>query len=143
MSSAAEKSNSSKVFRVAVLSVIKHSYVARGVETHPRFELVVVTDDPSVPDWVHERNQKFADEKKIPYIRDVERAIQEFHVDVAAVSTEAERHCDLSIRAANLGVHVVQDKPMSTKMSECDRLVAAIERNRVKFLLGTATCCRR
>lgn len=135
MSSLADQSKSAKLFRCAVLSVIKHSYVARGVESHPRFELVVVADDPAVPDWVHERNQKFADEKKIPYVRDVERALQEFHVDVAVVSTEAERHCDLSIRAANLGVHVVQDKPMSTTMSECDRLVEAVERNRVKFLL--------
>jgi predicted dehydrogenase len=125
----------SKIFRVAVLSVVKHDYVARGVASHPRFELVVVADDPSVPEWVHERNQKFADEKGIPYIRDVERAIREHHVDVVAVSTEAERHCDLSIRASNLGVHVVQDKPMSTRLSECDRLVEAVEKNRVKFLM--------
>jgi predicted dehydrogenase len=124
-----------KVFRVAALSVVKHDYVARGVASHPRFELVVVADDPSVPDWVHERNQKFAEEMKIPYVRDVERALCDYHVDVAAVSTEAERHCDLSVRAANLGVHIVQDKPMSTKLSECDRLVEAVERNGVKFLM--------
>jgi predicted dehydrogenase len=135
MPSAPENKSRSDPFRVAVLGVIKHDYVARGVASHPRFELVVVADDASVPDWVHERNQKFADEKKIPYMRDVERALTEFKVDVAAVSTEAERHCDLSVRAANLGVHVVQDKPMSTRLSECDRLVEAVERNRVKFLL--------
>ena len=43
-----------RTFRVAALSVIKHDYVARGVASHPRFELVAVADDPSVPDWVHE-----------------------------------------------------------------------------------------
>ena len=48
--------------RVLVLSVVKHDYVARGVASHPRFELVVVTDDADQPDWVHERNQAFADE---------------------------------------------------------------------------------
>lgn len=122
-------------FRCAVLSVIKHDYVARGVSSHPRFELAVVADDPSVPDWVHARNQQFADEKQIPYVRDVERALREYQVDVAIVSTEAERHCDLSVRAANLGVHVIQDKPMSTRLSECDRLCEAVERNRVKFLM--------
>ncbi len=26
---------------------------------------------------------------------------------------EAERHCDLAIRAANAGLHVIADKPMS------------------------------
>src|SRR5690606_12974356 len=48
-------------FRCAVLSVAKHDYVARGVASHPRFELTVVADDPQVPDWIHERNQLFAD----------------------------------------------------------------------------------
>lgn len=123
------------IFRVAVLSVVKHDYVARGVESHPRFKLVVVADDPGVPDWVHERNQEFADQRGIPYIRDVERALREYRANVAVVSTEAERHCDLSIRAANLGLHVIQDKPMSVRLSECDRLVEAVERNKVKFLL--------
>ena len=125
----------SKVLRVAVLSVVKHAYVARGVASHPRFELVVVADDPSVPDWVHERNQLFAQEKGIPYVRNVEQALEEFAVDVAVVSSEAERHCDLSIRAANMGVHIVQDKPMSNRLSECDRLVEAVESNGVRFLL--------
>jgi len=122
-------------FRCAVLSVVKHDYVARGVATHPRFELVVVADDPNVPDWTHERNRQFADAHGIPYVRDVERALREFNVDVAIVSSEAERHCDLSVRAANAGKHIVQDKPMSDRRSEAERLVEAVERNGIQFLM--------
>lgn len=124
-----------KPFRCAALSAVKHDYVARGVATHPRFEMVVVADDPQIPDWAHERNQQLADSFKIPYVRDVERALREFNVDVAIVSPEAERHCDLSIRAAVLGVHVIQDKPLTTRSSEADRLVEAIEKSGVKFLM--------
>ncbi len=130
-----EQPRGSRTFRVAVLSVVKHDYLARGLASHPRFELVVVAEDPSVPAWVHERNQRFADEHRIPYLRDVDRALADYRVDVAVVSSEAERHCDLSVRAANRGVHVVQDKPMSTRLAECDRLVEAVERNQVKYLL--------
>src|SRR5262245_45848017 len=122
-------------FRCAVLSVVKHAYVPRGVASHPRFELAVVADDPDRPDWVHERNQKFADEFGIPYVRDVEKAIAGHGVQVAVVSPEAERHCDLSVRAANAGLHVVQDKPMSNRLAECDRVVEAVERNGVRFLM--------
>jgi predicted dehydrogenase len=118
-----------------VLSVAKHDYVARGVASHPRFELTVVADDPDVPDWLHERNQLFADQQGIPYVRDIERALCEHSVQVAIVSPESERHCDLSIRAANSGKHVIQDKPMSTTRAECDRLVAAIEEADVRFLM--------
>lgn len=122
-------------FRCAVLSVVKHDYVARGVASHPRFELAVVADDPQEPDWAHQRNQQFAAEHGIPYVRNVEQALAEHDVQVAVVSSAAERHCDLSIRAAEGGLHVVQDKPMSNRMSECDRLVSAVEQNRVKFLM--------
>ncbi len=124
-----------KPLRCAVLSVVKHAYVPRGVESHPRFRLAVVADDADRPGWVHERNQKFADEFHIPYVRDVKRAIAEHNVEVAVVSPEAERHCDLSVRAAKAGLHIVQDKPMSNRLAECDRVVEAVERNRVKFLM--------
>lgn len=120
---------------VAVLSVVKHCYVPRGLFSHPRFVPRVVADDADQPDWVHERNAKFAAEFDVPYVRDVERAVREYGAKVAVVSSEAERHCDLSIRAARAGLHVVQDKPMSTRLSECDRLVDAIQENDVRFLL--------
>ena len=38
------------------------------------------------------------------------------NVQVAVVSPQAERHCDLSIRAIELGKHVIQDKPMSSTL---------------------------
>lgn len=122
-------------FRCAVLSAVKHDYVARGVASHPRFELVVVADAPDVPQWAHERNQQFADAHGIPYIRDVKRALNEFNVQVAIVSPEAERHCDLSIRAAQAGKHVIQDKPLATTRPDADRLVEAVEQTGVRFLM--------
>src|SRR5207249_12182635 len=100
LSNRKERCNMSRTFRCAVLSAVKHDYVARGMVSHPRFELAVVADDPHVPDWAHERNQQFADARSIPYVRDVAKALRDFNVDVAIVSPEAERHCDLSIRAA-------------------------------------------
>ncbi len=128
-------SDTGRTFRCAVLSVVKHAYVPHGVAAHPRFELAVVADDADAPSWAHERNQQFANAYGIPYVRNVEQAIKEHDVQVAIVSSEAERHCDLSVLAANLGLHVVQDKPMSNRLSECDRVVHACEANRVKFLL--------
>jgi predicted dehydrogenase len=122
-------------FNFVVLSVVKHQYLALALAAHPRFTPVVVADDPDQPDFVHERNQEFADKFHIPYVRDVEKACGEYDVQVAAVSSQAERHCDLSVRAADAGLHVAQDKPMSTRLAECDRLVAAVARNGVKFLL--------
>src|SRR5262249_5807372 len=102
-------------YRCAVLSAVKHDYVARGMASHPRFQIVVVADDPSVPQWAHERNRQFADDFRVPYLRDVEAALRDLNVQVAIVSPEAERHCELSIRAARAGKHIVQDKPLATR----------------------------
>jgi len=122
-------------FRVAVLSVPKHSYLPLAAAAHPRFELVVVADDASQPDWVHERNARFAAEQNIPYVRDVARALTAFGADVAVVSSQVDRHCDLAVRAADAGLHVIIDKPMGVTLAECDRAVTAVERRGVRFLM--------
>lgn len=121
--------------RVAALSVVKHAYLPRAIAAHPRFKVVVVADDADQPGWAHERNSAFAAECGVPYVRGVERALADFRPQVAAVSSQAERHASLSVRAAQAGLHVVQDKPMCTRLSECDRIVESVERSRVKFLL--------
>jgi predicted dehydrogenase len=120
---------------VAILSVVKHDYIPRGMLAHTRFHAAVVADDPEQPEWAHERNEAFAEELKVPYVRSVESALSDYDAKVAVVSSAAERHCDLSVRAANAGLHVVQDKPMSTVLTECDRVVEAVERNGVKFMM--------
>lgn len=122
-------------FNFVALSVVKHAYVPLAMAAHPRFEPVVVADDAGMPEWVHERNEEFARRFGIPYVRDIEKAFEDFDVQVAVISSQAERHCDLSVRAADAGLHVVQDKPMSTLLSECDRVVEAVTRNRVKLLI--------
>ena len=38
-------------------------------------------DDADQQDWVHERNQLFADEFNVPYIKNVAKAIAEYDLD--------------------------------------------------------------
>ena len=51
------------------------------------------------------------------------------------ISSQAERHCELGIQAANAGLHVIVDKPMSPSLQDCDHLVDAVKRNKVKSLV--------
>ena len=124
---------SEPIYRALVLGVVKHDYLPNAVAAHPRFQLVAVADDPDRPDWTHERNQLFADQHGIPYHQDVEAALTD--CDLAVVSPEAERHCDLARRAARAGKHIVVDKPLSPTLAECDTLVAAVTENQVKCLV--------
>jgi predicted dehydrogenase len=122
-------------FRCAVLGAAKHEYVVHGLAAHPRFEVAVVADDPGVPAATDERNARLAAAYGVPYLRDVERALSAAGVRVAIVCPEVARHVDLSVRAARAGKHIVQDKPLTTRREEADRLVAAVEAAGVRFLM--------
>ena len=122
-------------YKVGVLSVVKHDYLPRAIAAHPRFNLSFVSDEISRPEWTHERNQKFADEFQIPYIKDISAAIKNNQIDAVAVSPEAERHCELAIIAAEAGLHIVVDKPLSTNTHQCDKLIEAVNKNGVSCLV--------
>ena len=124
-----------RIFRTVVLSVVKHAYLPDALAAHPRFELVAVADDPARPEWTHQRNQHYADAKRIPYIRNVQRALNDTDCEVVVISSEAERHCDLAIRAAQAGKHMVVDKPLASDITKIDALVAAVAEHHVKFLV--------
>jgi phthalate 4,5-cis-dihydrodiol dehydrogenase len=56
-------------------------------------------------------------------------------VDAVWVATPNEYHAEHAIVAAEAGKHILCEKPMALTLEECDRMIAAAERNRVKFLL--------
>lgn len=122
-------------YRVLALSAAKHDYVPLAFKDHPRFQVVGVSDEPSAADWVHESNERLAADLDVPYEPGVDTAIARHRPDVAVVSSEASRHALLSVRAAQAGLHVVQDKPMAPTVDDCDAIVNAVERAGVQFLL--------
>ena len=122
-------------YRVLALSAAKHDYVPLAFKDHPRFQVVGVSDEPSAADWVHACNRQLAGDLGVPYEPGIDAAIARHRPDVAVVSSEAARHSQLSVQAANAGLHVVQDKPMAPTVADCDAIVDAVERAGVRFLL--------
>ncbi|MEQ1779755.1 MAG: hypothetical protein ABMA14_00225 [Hyphomonadaceae bacterium] len=120
-------------FRCAVLSAVKHDYVARGVATHPRFQLVVVADDPDVPTWAHERNQHFAEAHGIPYVRDAERALREYDVQVAIVKRSGRNVLLLSGGNPNAASH---NETGGFSIRLPDTFEAAVSSHRVRVTIS-------
>ena len=96
-------STDAAVFKFAALSAVKHEYVPLGVAAHPRFEPVVVAEDADQGEWAHERNLQLAQDLGVPYIRDIEKAISDYGAQVAVISSQAERHCDLAVSLGGRG----------------------------------------
>ena len=122
-------------YRVLALSAAKHDYVPLAFKDHPRFQVTGVSDEPSAAGWVHECNEQLAADLGVPYEPGIDAAIARHRPHVAVVSSEAARHARLSVRAAQAGLHVVQDKPMAPTVADCDAIVEAVERAGVRFLL--------
>jgi glucose-fructose oxidoreductase len=57
-------------------------------------------------------------------------------VDAVYIALPNSMHADYTIRAANAGVHVLCEKPMAVTPEECERMIEACRRNRVKLMIA-------
>ncbi|HEV8020928.1 MAG TPA: Gfo/Idh/MocA family oxidoreductase, partial [Candidatus Lustribacter sp.] len=57
-------------------------------------------------------------------------------IDAIYILTPNGLHAEHAILAANHGLQVIADKPMALSMEDCDKMIAAAERNGVRLLVG-------
>jgi len=55
-------------------------------------------------------------------------------VDAAYIATPNTEHADWVIRAAEAGLHVICEKPLAASVSDCERMIDACERNKVRLM---------
>ena len=63
-----------------------------------------------------------------------ERCLEE--VDAVYIALPNSLHAEYAIRAAKAGVHVLCEKPMAVTARECERMIAACRRARVKLMIA-------
>ena len=71
---------------------------------------------------------------------DMERMIEKEKLDVVSICLPPTLHAEYSIRAMDMGCHVICEKPMASSLEECDRMIEASRRNNV---LLTIVCQMR
>lgn len=57
-------------------------------------------------------------------------------IDIVYVVLPNSMHADFSIRAAKAGKHVICEKPMAISVAECDAIINACDRAKVKLSVG-------
>jgi predicted dehydrogenase len=60
-------------------------------------------------------------------------------LDLILLCTENSRHADVVEAAAEKGIHVIMEKPMSANLEQADRIVRATERHKIKVVVNYPT----
>ena len=123
-----------KTYRVAVVGIgyigVEH---VKAISENPRTTLrVMVGTDAS---W--ERLETLKAEYVAEYISTDYRAVlQDEKVDVVYLCTPNRLHADQTVAALEAGKHVFCEKPMATKLEDCRRMVAAVDRTGCQLMVG-------
>ncbi|HTE84163.1 MAG TPA: Gfo/Idh/MocA family oxidoreductase, partial [Dehalococcoidia bacterium] len=80
--------------------------------------------------------QAFAKDYKIEGYTSVEKMCESPEIDAVYVVTPTPFHAEHAIAAAEHGKHVITTKPMAVTMRDCERMVEAAERNKVRLVCG-------
>ena len=67
---------------------------------------------------------------------DIGEMIEKEKPDLVDICTPPQTHVRLAVEAMDRGCHVLIEKPMALTVAECDKIVAASERNGVKVCVG-------
>lgn len=101
---------------------------AAALASLPESDFVACTDiEP-------ERAERMAEQYGVRHVfPDAEAMLRSGEVQAALVCTPHPSHTPLVVAAAEAGVHVLCEKPITTRLTDADRMIAAAERGKIKF----------
>jgi predicted dehydrogenase len=111
------------IAQVAVLPAFRHA------QRNSRL-VALVSDDPRKRELV---GKKYRVERSYSY--DEYDACLE-GVDAVYIALPNSMHAEYTIRAARAGVHVLCEKPMAVTAAECESMIDACRRHRVKLMIA-------
>ena len=103
---------------------------AKGWQAVPEARVVAVVDR------ITERAQALGRQFDCETYTEYAEAIAQPDVDVVSVCIPTYQHADITIAAAELGRHVLCEKPIALTLDQADRMIAAAQKNQVKLGLG-------
>lgn len=101
---------------------------AEAVRRLPGSELVAIAGGSRAP--------ALAARYGVPCEPDYEALIRRPDLDAIVVTTPHHRHVEEALAALASGRHVLVEKPLATNVADCDRLMAAADRGKVKLAVG-------
>jgi predicted dehydrogenase len=70
------------------------------------------------------------------YSPHVEEVLGDPEIQAVIVTTETSRHAEFTVAAAEAKKEILLQKPMALTLADCDRIIAAVERNGVRLMMA-------
>ena len=67
---------------------------------------------------------------------ELERVIEESRADAVYVAVPNSFHCEIVVRAASAGAHVLCEKPLATTLEDCKQMIRITEERGVKLMVA-------
>jgi phthalate 4,5-cis-dihydrodiol dehydrogenase len=97
---------------------------------HPRVRLVACAEPNQ------RARERFAADFGATAYQDAEALCADPSIDAVYIATPHELHRAHAVVAANAGKHMIVEKPMALSLEDCDAMIEAAERNRVRLVVG-------
>jgi predicted dehydrogenase len=125
--------NEMKTIRVGIVGCggfVRGMHVP-NLREHPSYEIRATCD-------LNEEAAKSlgADCKAAYFTTDLNKILKDPEIDLVVIGTRHDQHCELSVRAAEAGKHILCEKPMGLSLEECRRVIAAVRKSKVKYTVG-------
>jgi 1,5-anhydro-D-fructose reductase (1,5-anhydro-D-mannitol-forming) len=109
---------------------------AKQVIDNEKAELVSIWDDDEG------RGKRAADNYKVPFHSDLDEILAT-DIDAVVVNASTDIHPEVMIAAAKAGKHIFTEKALAITVSECDKIIKAVKKADVKFMISLPSRCSK
>ncbi|HKY64564.1 MAG TPA: Gfo/Idh/MocA family oxidoreductase [bacterium] len=92
----------------------------------------LVSDDPA-------KLKQLGKKYRVPNLYSYEQyqdCLASGEIDAVYIALPNSMHREYTVRAAEAGIHVLCEKPMAVSVADCEKMIAACERSRVKLMVA-------
>jgi len=129
--------SSAKPLGIGVLS-FAHGHAAMYCDVMQHFDdarLIAAWDDDV------SRGQEIAERFGMEFCQSPQEILAREDIDAVIITAETSRHLELIEAACAAGKNILCQKPMATTVSDCDRVIEAVEKSGVHFQMAFQMRC--
>lgn len=117
-------------FAICGLGFAGSVLMAPAMKAHPDVEIIAACDPNA------ETREKFGADFQIPTFASLNELLASVKPDAVYIASPHQYHCEHVLLAAEHGVNIIVEKPLTLSLSDADRMIAAVKDRGVHLVVG-------